>query len=257
MTDRRFILIDSKDRFLGTSGNFRYNLNGLGVLSCKSYKINKATIPHSWHAIPAQTFVLTESGGDKNVNFPGGSYTTTSMIAQFIASINAAAPLGTYTLTFDVNTSQFTFSSGGQSFRLNFTNPTIKPRYNLGVALGFISVGGDPIVPPIIDPETSSLTGAFFANLSPISELYIECSELDNSTTAFFNRNRSSIVASVQVLSDYGNYVNWSDQTDNYFPLSDSFSESFSVRLLDSYGDVVNLQGQDWSFEIYMQVTGQ
>ena len=102
--------------------------------------------------------------------------------------------------------------------------------------------------------QANSFSAPFPANLNPWKSLFIECGLLTNSDSAFFNKEKESIIQSVPITSNRGEQIIWEDQTSQIHKYISKFSESFRVRLLNDWGEVVELNCNNWSFEVYIEV---
>lgn len=257
--ETRLLLIDSKDREVGSSSssNFKYNLAGLGVLNCRRYKVTKVLIPNLFYQIPDQDFFVRIAETTTTLTIPGGNYTESEISSVLEGLINTGTIITDATVTFDRITQQFTFASAGTQFGLRFNTDQFADDRNIGVALGLICL--EPGVSEYDVPDGSqanSFSGAFPANLSPLKSLFIECGLLDNGNSAYFNKKRQSIIQSVPITTNRGSMIIWEDQTNVWHRYTDKFSERMNIKLLNDFGEVIDLRCKNWSTEIVFDVVG-
>lgn len=253
----RLLLIDSKDREIGStsSTDFKYNLQGLGVLDCVQYKVTKVIVPNLFYQIPEQDFFIRIAETTTTVTIPAGNYTASEIAGVLVGIINSETIITDAVVTFDIITQKFTFSSAGTEFGFRFNTDQFADDRNIGVALGLICL--EPGVTEYNFPDGSqanSFSAPFPANLSPLKSLFIECGLLDNGNSAYFNKQRQSVIQSVPITSNRGEQIIWEDQTNVWHRYTDRFSERFSIRLLDDFGEVIDLQCKNWSVEIVVIV---
>jgi len=243
----KILLIDSKDRTRGAAGDFRYTLKSVGLKDTMKFKITKVIVPYSFYSLPAQSFEFTEASIAYTVNMPAGNFTSSEFAATLINQIAASGAGGTYTVVYDQVTGHFTVSSGGVTFKFDFSNQYTDAR-NIGIAMGMVI---DPnYVIPIVG-ETADVTSSWFANLSVYAELYIDCPLLDNDVSAYFNKSRQSIIQAVPINVNRGSYIIWQNSTDQYHQLKSNYLETFQIRLINKFNDVIDLNGLDWEMEIF------
>lgn len=250
------LLINSHDRDIPTqnSNSFKYILNGVGALSVNAYRVTKVCVPYSFYSIPQQTFRLFEGAMQYDPVLPGGNYTASELIAQLIASFAAAGAPGVYAISYSRITQKFTISIGAGVFNLDFPNlpgysGSLSDSKNLGVLMGLIATnntGGTATA------AAASFTSPFAANLGGIKRILVQCNELDNNYTSISQKRKSSIIAAFDIGAERGDYIIYQSPTEDWLPLGDRFSSMFNFRLLDENEELIDLNGRDWTIDIYL-----
>lgn len=135
-------------------------------------------------------------------------------------------------------------SSGGQPFSLDFTKTQQTPYKSLGRILGFIQLNYDGISESLISITAEDLLDVIgdsycFLRVNDYGKIYNQVLDkrllakiiLDNNKTYYIFDNKNFITKE---------YV---------FPQPVNI-EKFYIELLDKYGNLINLQGQDFSFTL-------
>lgn len=256
MRQSALLIVNSHDRDIPTqnSNSFKYILNGVGALNVNRYRVTKICVPYTFYSIPQQTFRLFEGAVQYDPVLPAGNYSAGELIAQLIASFAAAGAPGVYTITFSRITQKFTINIGAGVFNLDFPNlpgysGALSDSKNLGVLMGLIATNGTG---GTATPAGASFTSPFAANLSGIKKILVQCNELDNNFTSISRKNKGSIIASFDIPADRGDYLIYQSQTEDWLPLGDKFSSMLNFKLLDENEELIDLNGRDWTIEIYL-----
>ena len=115
--------------------------------------------------------------------------------------------------------------------------------YSLYRALGF------PKTTPVSTTEYTSLN---CANLNSSDNLYIFSQALSFYTPAIFQTERNNVIQVVPILVNPFNFIFYENQQQIDFPTDFQTISTFDVKLIDDYGQVVDLNGLDWTFEIQL-----
>jgi hypothetical protein len=245
------IIVDSKDRANPagtTTSNFTYNMEYYGPNSVKGMRVNKITIPFSWNPVLAQTFVLTIGGTPANIVIPAGQWTNQQMASLIQAQITADFPSSLATFTWSPGSNLFTFTSPSNPYELNFTGATLHLYQNIGYMMGFFGLQSSPI---IISASPGSSSSVIYPNLSGGPNVYVQSQKLQLYDSCFFQTVRGSVIQSVPVNVNVGNYIVWQNSIETVFPLVNSQPYSnFDFKLIDDYGNEVLLNGLDWVIEL-------
>ena len=251
-TDVTLIEINSKDRYNGTSANFNYNFKQIGRENVTSIRVNKTTIPYSYYNTREQTFTVTiDEEPPVLINFPAGSYTPLTLSNQLLALINPTVSQPV-TITFNQNTNKFTVSvANPHTISINFSNVLSQPttsgnsliNYNIGHQMGFIN---------LILPTTQSHTSDIVVNLNATVNIYISSNSLTSYMQSYFNTNKSNIIQAVPIQVNSFNYIVWENQQDTTFAFDNGTINQFDLKLLDDYGNILDLNGNNWTMELQL-----
>ncbi len=222
------VIINSKDRISGTATDFRYELskNKIGV---KSFRINKISLPYSWYNQVQQIFTINLI----NYVLPAGSYTVYSLINKIHSLVQGDFP--SFTITYDSDTNKVTIA--------NNILTTIDFQGRLGQQLGFTTEIG-----PAFE-STSENT----VNLSLTSNIYIYSQTLSTYMTSYFQKKQDNIIQNIPVSVNSFNYVVWQNQMETMFALDSQNLFNFDIKVIDDFGEVINLNGQNIIIEIQIQ----
>lgn len=222
------VIVNSKDRISGTPSNFRYELTK-NKLNVKSFRINKVTVPFSWYNQPRQTFTVNTI----LFTLPEGSYSIYSLISALHSEVEGTFP--NFTMTYNADTNKVSIND---TIAL-----TIVFNGRLGQQLGFENSIGPSV----------SLISTNTVNLALTSNIYIYSQSLSTYMTSFFQRRQDNIIQNIPVAVNTFNYVVWQNQLETTFALDSQNLFNFDIKLLDDYGSVIELNGQNIIIEIQIQ----
>lgn len=235
------LIVNSKDRLSGTSSDFNYQIKYYGKEEVQSYRIGKITIPYSFYNIKQQFFRFYYNGSPSNVDIPAGNYSAQSLATYLTNEISNSIP-ATVTVTYSSITNKFTVVvPTPNTFYFDFIDFTAF-QYSLYRALGF----------PKITTVASSYTSPNCANLNASDNLYIFSQALSFYTPSIFQTQRANIIQLVPILVNPFNFIFYENQQQIDFPTNFQTISTFDVKLVDDYGQTVDLNGLDWTFEIQL-----
>lgn len=242
--------INSKDRVSGTNTSFtckklQFNNNPYTNCCVKQVGIPKVmpNIPTSYN-----TFTLKEGAVSRTIILEVGYYNKNTMIAELPALLNAASVLNgnswVYTMSYrtalQVQNFKFTFSvsgNGSSQPSFIFTSNDIYLQLGFGIGTNVFSA--------------SSLTSTNIINFNPTSKIYIRSdlvsSSIDNILQEIFSVDTVGFGSSI-FYQNQGNL----DLESNF--IVGNQKDTFSIQLINESGQLVDLQGQDWSFSIIFYV---
>lgn len=250
---RQLVIIDSKDRSTGFASNFTYYLTGYSPTTVFKYRVNKVTIPFSWYTIIPQTFQVQYNGTYYTITIPGGQYNAQQLATQITNSFSAVIGGGTLVCTFtNDGTNNFVITSETSlTFVLHFELNNLPSGQNyksVGVAMGYV-------LPTNLMSSATPVTVAtsiYAINLSGPPNIYVKSSSLQIQYSSFFNLNASTVIQTVPVGTDTGNYIVWA----NTYPVGDFEQDpvktvtNWDFQLVDEYNNLIDLRGLDWTIEI-------
>lgn len=255
--------IDSRNRISGTSTNFTYRID-LPPNNFNRVCLLQASIPKSWYLFDNtnNTFILREIDqvspfGTYNltITVPVGNYTrinlasiVTSLLNTASDSISAGPFTNTYTVSYptssQTNTNKFTYTSTSVSYERLKTASFIFSDNNCNIPFGFNEgtypfSNGTSVIGTLISSNAINLaskTRLFLkSNLCPLAN--------KQNLQEIFTNN----------VQDNGIVVYQQNEIDANSKLFNSNDDSlFSFQLCDRFGYVVDLNGLDMVFSIYL-----
>ena len=242
--------INSFDRIAGTSSSFSCKKLDYGNVRYSSVAVKQASIPKVFPNIPTgfNTFTLVEKGVSRTITLQVGYYNKNTMIAILPALLNSTSALNgnnwIYTITYrtalDIQNFKFTFNvSGNGGFQPSFVFTTNQ----IYLQLGF-DVGTHPFV-------ANTLTSDNIINFNPTSKLYIRSDLVSSSNDSVLQE-----IYNVDTIG-FGGCIFYQNQGN--LDLESKFlvgnqKDTFNIELVNEKGQLVDLQGQDWSFSIIFYV---
>ena len=250
----KLLIVDSNNRDIQTqsSSNFRYTLDGPGLYGITSYRINKICIPYSFYSIPEQQIRLDDNGVSRDITIPAGTYVASEIQGIFQTAITAAGGTGAnYTISYSVSNYRFTITRTAGTFSMDFLTAagfsgSFGNYKNIGILMGLISPGTTATASGI------SFTGPFAANLSGITKIKVVCPELCQDYSTVDIKDSSAVIASVNITADRGEFITWEAETDLWFRVNSKLHNGFRFSLIDNEGNPVDLNGKNWTIEIYL-----
>jgi hypothetical protein len=198
--------------------------------------------------------VRISSGPVTTVTIPSGTYGAVGLAAAVQAALQAADPTGGFTCTYDPETDRFTFACSSGTFRLFLMDPatssTGRRRYwGLGYYMGFRSQ---------VLTGSASYTGTQPPQIGPSPYYLMQVSCPDQvETTIHVTGGQSWVPALAKIVLRGSVYSMQFDDGANRLRKEITFAGPSNVgqmriRLVDPYGDLVDLGDVDWSmtFEI-------
>ena len=252
---QRKVYINSRDRTAGSNTQFRIYISDT-IENVKSIELHHASIPHTIYLIRAgvnDTFDLVENGvGTATITISEGSYTAAQMEAELKTQLDATSLAGaTYTVSISSTTAKMTVTSNGPQFDFDFNVVT---DYAVENYLGFASgVNSSTIVSSV-----ETLVSPYVVDLSPMTELFIKFSNFTNIVRSS-NGQPSCFVIPVNV--NFGEYIQYNQAQTYQSIVFQSYQEmhitNLDCELVDRYGNVVDLNGSDWSILLAFRTYSQ
>lgn len=237
------LIINSKDRNDGDSGNFNYIFQ-VPFTKIRNFKINKIVIPYSFYATVNQQIVITSPSIGGTINVPAGNYTADSLATTLEGLINSSFPIITCSITYSSITDKYTFT-GALPYSISSLG-LIPPNNNLMYQLGLTSLSGVQTVLP----QSANFVSTYCANLSGTCCLYVSSNALRLFSNSSFQNMRSNIIQVVPIQVNSFNYIVWQNSVPTYYQQDEYVLNQIDLRLIDDFGNTINLNGLDWSIEI-------
>lgn len=243
------IVVNSENRntpTTTTSTNFIISLANPINERYIAYALKSATIPKSYYNVQSgrNTIQILDSVNTKTIVVPPGNYTLALLMSTIQTAINAVSP-DTFTITYDAVTARVTITSTFNDFAINpnaFGLESLVVQqlgWNLGI--NYTSL-------------TGSLTAPNMADVSGIKSAYIEIAEFTkyvrNTTNAFHNFR-------IGMNGQFGDVIYWTDESGyhQYFNVQQankSNIKNLNIRLVDEYGEDLDLNGLEWAFTLQL-----
>lgn len=256
------VFISSAMRTFGDRNSFRVPLNQ-PVINVSSIELLSSTVPNSQYLIDAQNnrFTLVEDvtidpfglQTFTDIVIPSSNYTPTTMAAFLAAALTNLSPAGwIYTVTFNEPTLHFNIVSNSPyrfSFQFaNLGNPNANTSLNQILGMNADNpaalVGGPPAwtlsSPNVVD---FIRTRHYFITLSPYNAY---CKTARGFSFTFMVPNRAP-AGNLGLYDAEGNYNSFLAHNDNLTTIT-----YFDVELRDQDGQLIELNGVDWS--MYVQI---
>jgi hypothetical protein len=242
--------INSIERIAGDHTNFlckKLDFNNIPYTHCA---VKQAGIPKVFPNIPSgyNTMTLIEKGVSRIISLEIGYYNKNTMIAVLPTLLNQASALNgnnwIYTMSYrnptQIQDFKFTFSVSGNGV----FQPTFSFAENqIWLQLGF-DIGSHPFI-------ANTLMSDNIINFNPTSKLYIKSDLVSSSNDSVLQE-----IFSVDLVP-FGSVIFYQNQGNLDLEsklLVGNQKDSFSIQLVNENGQIVDLQGQDWSFSIIFYV---
>jgi hypothetical protein len=177
------------------------------------------------------------------------------------ATATATATVTDYLVDYNSITNKFIiYSPNSKQFQLDFTPPTIREPYNngLGYNLGFERLTyPDPYLAPVVIIPTS-YTAESFPDLYGDSYVYLAINDYAVIEHQDFRQTFFPAFAKIMLPFDSKNQVVQDIDLLNVVQREYNFLQpinlqKLTVKLLDAYGNIIDLKGANWSFTLEIQ----
>jgi hypothetical protein len=212
-----------------------------------SMKITAIEIPITWYAFSSQKKNNIFKINNTLITIPDGNYTNDS-IELLMTTI---LPSG-ITFVIDPLTTKCNFSSSA-SFSLDFAVSSLNIYQTAGWNLGFRK---ETYTGTSITSESSwgsTFDNYFFIDIDDFQRNFISDSIVSVNNSGYIGKN---IIARIPISTSY-NTIMLSNNSDNLFKTRDYFGpvrlEKLHIRLLNRFGNVIDLNQNDYSFMIELQ----
>jgi hypothetical protein len=241
------INFNSKDRIQGTNSSFLSAPVDLGNNKFDSVCLVQASLPKSFYNMPTgfNTFILQESPFfvSISVTIPPGSYNRINLQSVLAARLTALSPNGlTYTVSYPTSTQadtfKYTFVTSSivvsSRFIFNSTSPFRQMGFEVGTYIFAISGG------------IYTLQSVNSLNLSYILRIFIKTNLVIDATDGILEEILN--IGSYPTLSvvHYQQY-NFDMNSRKY---NTSSTNSWQFTLVDSFDQLVELNGVPWAFSV-------
>jgi len=204
------------------------------------------------------------------VVIPQGNYNQTSFSTQLISCLNSQVNLGSWSISVNANTYQYTLTNSLYPFQIYqayapLNNSNIISR--IGDVIGFdnltsySSIAGSGTTYNLTFPYPCNFGGLnslniHFTNLKTRSFQYIAPSQKLNGFQAYnSNFTNDSIAVSVPVNCNPGEVIYFSKIASYEFLLKEEIFDSLRIQIVDDLGNFINLNNQNWNMSIEFCIT--
>lgn len=242
------IYVNSRNRITGKVNNFKYSITP-GIRNALYYSISHITIPRTEYNIESthNKFVFSDSGGtDRTITISEGNYTAAAF-ATALENAMTSAGADNYTVTANTTTAKYEIKSDSSPFILKFGTDSITKR--LGLKMGYTddTYSGAGAGSPYISNN--------IFNMSPSENYYIVSNTIHGQDIAqFINGSLYNVIASIPLNGAFGDLLIREPSDYVKIPISDGQNgqkiTQLDFSLIDERGELVELNGIDWSMEI-------
>jgi hypothetical protein len=235
-------VINSKDRknpLTEITSNFTWSFNK-NINRVSEILIKSVQIPFSFYVINSTNnyFIINST----TITISNGNYTATSLILELINKINAGIG-GNTVITYSSQTLKLTISNDN-NIQIRAHNPGVT-NSPLSKLLGFLvdSLSNTTIIADsamnISGPNYISIDSQFLTR--PIQN-----------KTLYSDDNLQTSLLAVPVHTSFGDIITLEPNLPirlNY-KISINTSDIIDIKLLDEFGNIINLNGLDWAMQI-------
>lgn len=235
-----YIHINSKDRNLGSLSASDFNVNIGQGLYLDQIQLDAVQIPYTYYNVNStnNTLVINWNSSNTTLTISPGNYT----LSQLGTALNSAVGTINSNITCTLNSIQWTFT-----FSFSAASPStgqlILSQSTINRLIGF---------PSTTDTTNSSnLTSTSVALLLDQAFLFINIDGVGDNIISSTNGNKYTFYVPVSVVG--GEMLVYQTDLDQNQVLKVNQPVKYSslhVRLYDNFGNILNLNGSDWSMTI-------
>ena len=229
MSQAHILTIDSSDRISGTSTDFVVNINTLYEVT--HVKLAAASIPNTEFNLVNQSIHFNEGGPALVANLVDGAYSITDLLVEIAARMNAVGAL-TYTITYSASLFRLVISATGP-FAISQANTVLglQPAASAGNAVvGYYAI-------------KLHIPKVWFIRIKELAAAFCESSGGAYGNFILHSKVNSAYIDQYSANSDFNQAQLYQSQNLN----------QLSITLFDSTGQVVDLQGSDWSMTLKLK----
>lgn len=247
--------INSKDRSQGSSHNFSINLTN-GINNIKSFSIGDIIIPKTYYNIKSdETLFFSDNDGLKEVSIPLGNYDIFQIMTFLSVNMN---DISTHDYKFNLDQISNKINIQYQEvFQLDFAFSPCLAQY-----LGFgRTVDNDEILfnsGIVLNPlGLYEINAPNSPNTQRTRNIFIISSDIHRQNYTF-NKNQSlgHIITSVIDDVEFGQLITKREINNLFIKFAGNNTlTSMRFKLVDDNGEILDLNGVDWSFTLNLHVT--
>ena len=203
-----------------------------------------ASIPYSFYNVNSSNNTLCYSVNSTTISrvyLTLGNYTTTTLLQQLINTLP-----NTFTIVYNLPQNTFSFSNS-QTFTFYY-NTTLGFSTCFGL-LGFTNAQQTSTV----SGTTQYLTSNQLVNLAPVRCICVYTTLHTGSLTSL-NQNNQNILCSIPVETAPFTMIGYKNMNGYKANLNNNVFNSITLKLTDQAGNLLNLNGINWSMTIQLDV---
>lgn len=193
-----------------------------------------ASIPFTFYNVNSTNNVLNYTVGTTGYSLvlPQGNYTSTTM--KNYLNLN----LQNFTTTYDSTTNKFKFlNTQNNDFTFNATS----------TCLGLLGFAGQST------SSSYSLISTRTINLNPIRCICV-CTNLKTSNININSKNKSNIICSIPITTQPNSIITYMNLNNFKINTYANIISSIQIKLMDQDGNLLDLNGANWSMTIQFDV---
>lgn len=240
------ITIFSKDRFRGSTTNFRVKLPS-PAKDVVTLSVDRVSLFATWSTVDSanNTFVITVAATPYVVVIPSGVYSSFSTLATAVATaLNLAyTPDNLFSCTFDSLTFRFTITHSSTAFVITWSDSQSTAFTLLGWINGTDTASGLSQLAPN------------YGILQRTGAVHIVADNLSTGQNAFGSSGYAATLLSLNVTENHGESISYQNGGENYLMSFNQKTslESFDIRLLGDDGEILDNNGVEWSMTFRIQ----
>jgi len=230
------IYLDSNDALISISDAEKIFYLNTPIIADAGIRIlvglNNLTIPNTIYNFNSSnnSITFTQGGTTEIVSVSVGNYSATTLKDALNTAITAAGL--DITVSFDEDNAVFSFT-GGSAFTID--SATMSRQLGLKEQLPTSS--------------STSYTASLVCDFAGATNLYIRIRNLSMNNLDS-RGNTSSIIASIVVNTNYGEYIFFSSPDILYFMISENKISHLDIEITDQEGSVVDLNGSSFNMTL-------
>lgn len=242
MNDIKNVIIDSRLRDSGTENSFSYTLRW-PIADPISYAVESVQLYNTSYTINNYNNKLywTDSTPTAHTTtLTNGNYTASSLathVETLMDSANTGG--GKFTVTADTSTGKITISNNTSNFSLTFGTNTSN---SVATALGFANTN---------KTGAQSYTGEKIVKLN--TKYYVIYGDV-GSQNSYSANELVNVLAYVPNSVNFGDMINFQSELAKSFKVAEKEISRMKIYVKDDMGNVVDLNGVDWSMNIIVSV---
>jgi len=194
--------------------------------------LNNITIPNTIYNFNSSNNSITfTQGTTETISVSVGNYSASTLTTALNTAITAAGL--SITVTFDEDNAIFKFTTSGSAFTID--SATMSRQLGLKEQLPTSS--------------STSYTATRVCDFAGATNLYVRIRNLSMNNLDS-RGNTSSIIASIVVNTNYGEYIFFSSADILYFMISENKISHLDVEITDQEGNVVDLNGSSFNMTL-------
>lgn len=242
MNEIKNVIVNSRLRDSGTENNFSYTLRW-PVSDPISYAVESVQLYNTAYTINNYNNKLywTDSTPTAHTTtLTNGNYTVSSLASHIETLMNAAnTGSGTFTVTSNTNTGKITITNSSVNFSLTFGTNT---ENSVSSTIGFNNAN---------KTSSQTYTGEKIVKLN--TKYYSIYGDI-GSQNSYSADELVNIIAYVPNNVNFGDMINYQSELAKSFKITEKEISRMKFYIKDDMGNIVDLNGVDWSMNIIVSL---